>query len=151
MIRRIIWLLIIIGVTYGIYNWIDPEGAQALVHRIQSLVGKEVLTEDTTPALSGNNTTWIDQLVDITPSVYTGELDTWSLIELNYILSGGSQWTVSSWEIQTPNTWNQDTWNQEPAKTPVKIPIKKQPSSNTNELSQQDIDDIDAFFGALIQ
>jgi len=41
MIRRIIWLLIILGLTYGIYRVIDPVGANELVARIQSYFDKE--------------------------------------------------------------------------------------------------------------
>lgn len=41
MIRRIIRLLIILGLAYGIYRWIDPMGAEALVATIQSYFDKE--------------------------------------------------------------------------------------------------------------
>lgn len=150
MIRRIIWFLIIIGITYGIYNWIDPEGATALVHRIQSFIGKDVSTKEITPEFSGNSATWIDQPIDIISSVYTGELDTWSLVELDYILSGGKTGVnIVQWSGKSEETT--DTGNREPAKTPVKTPAKTPTSSNENELSQQDIDDIDAFFGSLIE
>lgn len=117
---------------------------------MQSFIGKDVSTKEITPEFSGNSATWIDQLIDTISSVYTGELDTWSLVELDYILSGG-QTGVNI--VQWSGKWSEatNTGNQEPAKTPAKTPAKKPTPSNENELSQQDMDDIDAFFGSLIE
>jgi len=94
MIRRIIWLLIILGLAYGIYRWIDPVGAEELVARIQSYFDKEKESEDVVVEQEPEEDAVVEQEPNeetTTAPIYTGTLNTGSLVELDYVLSGSTQ------------------------------------------------------------
>lgn len=78
MIRRIIRLLIILGLAYGIYRWIDPVGAEALVANIQSYFDKEKESDLVIEQESQDVIVTEEDLSEevVKAPVYTGTIDT---------------------------------------------------------------------------
>lgn len=155
MIRRIIWLLIILWLAYSIYRWIDPVGAEELVTRIQSYFDKEesqeiIEQEQEEPVIEPESPE------QTTTPIYTGTLDTGSLVELEYVLS----WSVQTWSVQddiviTPTTSSSSTTSS--PSTSTSTSSSPTPSTQTSKptskksLSQQDEADMKAFLNAIVE
>lgn len=152
MIRRIVWLLIILGLAYGIYRWIDPMGAEALVTRIQSYFDKEKESEEVIKQEPEEAVVVQQEPIEevTTAPVYTWKLNTGSLVELDYVLSGSTQTT---WSTQTGSvtTWTTSstptTINTTPKTTTTSAP-KPTPKKS---LSNQDKADMKAFLNAIVE
>lgn len=152
MIRRIVWLLIILGLAYGIYRWIDPMGAEALVTRIQSYFDKEKESEEVVKQEPEEAVVVQQEPIEevTTAPVYTWKLNTGSLVELDYVLSGSTQTT---WSTQTGSvtTWTTSstptTINTIPKTTTTSAP-KPTPKKS---LSNQDKADMKAFLNAIVE
>lgn len=150
MIRKIIWLLIILGLAYSIYRWIDPMGAEELVTRIQSYFDKEkqddVLVQDDSEPIS------IEEIPEVTiipeetkAPIYTGTINTGSSVELDYVLSESPQ-TTGSQSTGTIVTTAQPTTTQ-----PTTTKPKTTTTSSKKSLSTQDEADMKAFLNAIVE
>lgn len=152
MIRRVIRLLIVLGLAYGIYRLIDPVGAQELVANIQSYFDREkqeeVLVEE-----NADDVVVTQEIPETnTAPIYTGTINTGSLVELDYVLSESLQktWSESTGTVQ--DTTQQDTT---PASTPTAsqttTTTKTTPSISSKSLSKQDEADMKAFLNAIVE
>lgn len=146
MIRKIIWLLIILGLAYSIYRWIDPMGAEELVTRIQSYFDKEkqedVLVQDDPEPIS------IEEIPEVTKApVYTGTINTGSSVELDYVLSESPQATGSQSAGTVAPASQPTTTISQPTTTKPKTTT----TSSKKSLSAQDEADMEAFLNAIIQ
>lgn len=151
MIRRIIRLLIILGLAYGIYRWIDPVGAEALVATIQSYFDKEKESELVIEQESQDAIVTEEDLSEevVKAPVYTGAIDTWSSVELDYVLSESTQTTWSQSTTTTTPTVQSTTTTTATQSTP---PAPK-PTTTTSKksLSSQDEADMKAFLNAIVE
>ena len=152
MIRRIIWLLIVLGLTYGIYRAIDPIGAQELVARIQSYFDKEENKEEIVEQET-------EEIIDVEEEpreevalapVHTWKIQTGSLVELDYVLSESATIKepeqsniVTTWTTSSSSTTTSTT-------TPTTTP-KKASTTHQKSLSKQDEADMKAFLNAIVE
>ena len=170
MIRRIIRLLIILAITYGVYRLVNPEWAAQLTHRIQTYFdnNKEVIEEESPaeeePELvqeTGSTDTGTQN------SIYTGTIDTGWLVELDYILTN-----TTTQDEETPVDEDGDTEDdsQEDNKEDNEEDSEEEPetqtqtetsassttssqssSTSSSSLSEQDKQDMKNFLNAIVE
>ncbi len=150
MLRRIIWLILIVLIAYTIYRRIDPVWAATLQERFlwlfqsDPIVQTEIIQEET------------DDVSDNTqpPVVYTGTIDSASLVELDYILSQPpteDEPEDESNQIDEPSTELDPTPEEQ---VPDPKPKVTQPSTDTQvqpELSAQDNQDVKDLLNAIVE
>lgn len=155
MIRKIIWLFIILGLTYSIYRAIDPVGAADLVARIQSYFDKEKEPEQVVKQEPEETIVTEEEPIKrvSTAPVYTWTLQTGSSVELDYVLSESIQITQSqqtgsttTWTTSiAPTTSSAVTITTTQTTTPTFKPTPRK------SLSKQDEADMKAFLNAIVE
>jgi hypothetical protein len=150
MIRRILWLLIIMGLAYGIYYRIDPIWAEDFVARIQTYFADDRPVQQELEEDSDSITGWItyeDDKVQRENIVYTWVIDTWSSVELDYVLnttsaSTGSEVIITGSDIAITGSSNVST---------VEDKLKKPKPSSKQSLSNQDKEDLRMLLDAIVE
>ncbi len=159
MIRRIIRLLIVLGLAYGVYRWIDPMGAEELINNIQSYFDKEDQESEQIVEQEPEETIVIEEESieeGTTAPVYTWVLNTGSSVELDYVLSGstqttGSQQTGSLTTWTTSSTPSTSTTNTSPSTTTTSTSPTPPKTTPKKSLSNQDEADMRAFLNAIVE
>lgn len=145
MIRRILWLLIILGIAYWIYKAVNPEWAQELVVRIQSYFSSDKKNNDMTLVDTWDSEEQTGATQKEYPLVYTWELATGWLVELEYILSN------------QPNTQSGENVQEEEQlvitekQTTPTVKSQTTTSSTKKWLSNQDMNDTKALLQAIVE
>jgi hypothetical protein len=162
MLRRVIWLLLLVAVAYAVYRMIDPQGAQDLVQQMQSYFSKdtEIVQDlpDEVPAIEDEVTQEQDPQPSIDSyAVYTGSIDRDSLVELDYILdtqgTGSTDEEPTAESPEEPQTTTPTPVASTPtttsSSTPTPTPAASSPKPKS--LSNQDKADMKAFLNAIVE
>jgi hypothetical protein len=157
MIRRIVWLIIILWLAYRIYYWIDPVGAQDFMVQIQSYFQKDstVVSDDMILDQQESQEQQeqqeqpiqqesIVQIDFIENPLYTGTIDAQTLTEFDDVVSDS---------LPTQVSLPIDTMITEKVPTRQPTTTNTQPKSNTtsNSLSETDKQDIKNLLNAIVE
>lgn len=148
MIRRIVWLLIILWIAYWIYKAVDPQWAESLVVRIQSYFSSDNEVAQQWDQSTGDVISEGEPTVASIPQVYTWDLSTGSLVELDYVLweSSANQSEAEAVDEEPLVITESETKVQPTTKTTTTTS-----SSSKKGLSTQDMNDTKALLQAIVE
>ena len=147
------------GITYGIYRWVDPEWAAQLTYRIQNYFDKND-TDQTQDELSSNDTgdqytETGDVAVVTSNTIYTGTLDTGGLVELDYVLTDTDNEEQDPEEQEeVPEAQPEESWDTDEEEIQAQSTTTQTSSSTTttsSSLSAQDKQDMKNFLNAIVE
>lgn len=143
MFRKTIFIAVVVILVFLIYRGISPSGADKVIDKISSVREKNIAKIQ-----SWNTITW--------NIISSWKILSWEDSFEKLVQSGSIIWITgekitSTWNT---NTWTINTWN---TTKPTTKPVIKKPTTkpiqptNTNWLSQQDMNDLKALLNNIVE
>ena len=143
MIRKTIFIAVVVLLVFFIYRGISPSWADKIINKISSIrqnTKNQTWTTNTWwNLISGTLLSWSENSYERLTQSWTLENLSWTSETLN------TTWTANTWSQKTVvnNTWKTNTWTttKPPVKTTNTTKTTTQTTTNTNWLSEQDMKD----------
>lgn len=143
MLRKTIFITVLVALMFLLYRGISPSWADKIVDKISSIREK-----NTTNSLSGNTNTW-NILSSWTISSWANDFEkivkSGTLLELSWDIK-----TITWSAIKTWNT-NTGTNTKPPVKSTTTTKTSTKTSTNTKWLSQQDMKDLENLLNNIVE
>lgn len=143
MLRKILFLIVLLGLAYIVYRFVDPAWASRVVHTIQNMFGvtQEIVVDE--PVIS----TWFEEDTSAYTDdiVYTWSIDSMTVVELDYILSGSgtSSQVTSSSTMTSAVVIPSPSWSSSASSSSS--------SAWSQWLSRQDMADLEKLLQAIVE
>lgn len=153
MIRKTIFIAVVVLLVFFIYRGISPSWADKIINKISSI------RQNTKNQTWTINTWWnltSGTLLSWSENSYERLTQEWTFKNLSWTSEAwNTTWTANTWSQKTVvnKTWNTNTWTttKPPVKTANTTKTTTQTSTNTNWLSQQDMKDLNELLNNVVE